>query len=301
MSITESGLHEALLRPGARDRRRSQADAFMRIVFLLAAVLAVVPLFALISYVALRALPWLDLTLITNNPLDQEPGILNAVIGSLQMTALAILVTAPLGIAGGVYLSEFATRRVAAVGEMVIDIMLGVPSIVAGIFAYLVLVPVLGFSGWAGSAALGVLTLPMVMRTTQEVMRLVPPSIREASLALGVPVWRTTLLVTVRTALPGVLTGLVLAISRSLGETAPLLMTARGTNAENFLDFGTTMNAMPIVIYGWANNPNTPGKRTGLTFEDLNAAAIVALLGMVLVLNAAAIVLRNRFERRRQS
>ncbi len=280
MSFTESGLHEALLRPGARDRRRSQADAFMRIVFLLAAVLAVVPLFALISYVALRALPWLDLTLITNNPLDQEPGILNAVIGSLQMTALAILVTAPLGIAGGVYLSEFATRRVAAVGEMVIDIMLGVPSIVAGIFAYLVLVPVLGFSGWAGSAALGVLTLPIVMRTTQEVMRLVPPSIREASLALGVPVWRTTLLVTVRTALPGVLTGLVLAISRSLGETAPLLMTARGTNAENFLDFGTTMNAMPIVIYQYANAADE--RSIGQAW-----ATALVLMALALLLNVA--------------
>lgn len=280
MSITESGLHEALLRPGARDRRRSQADAFMRIVFLLAAVLAVVPLFALISYVALRALPWLDLTLITNNPLDQEPGILNAVIGSLQMTALAILVTAPLGIAGGVYLSEFATRRVAAVGEMVIDIMLGVPSIVAGIFAYLVLVPVLGFSGWAGSAALGVLTLPIVMRTTQEVMRLVPPSIREASLALGVPVWRTTMLVTVRTALPGVLTGLVLAISRSLGETAPLLMTARGTNAENFLDFGTTMNAMPIVIYQYANAADE--RSIGQAW-----ATALVLMALALLLNVA--------------
>ena len=280
MSITESGLHEALLRPGARDRRRSQADAFMRIVFLLAAVLAVVPLFALISYVALRALPWLDLTLITNNPLDQEPGILNAVIGSLQMTALAILVTAPLGIAGGVYLSEFATRRVAAVGEMVIDIMLGVPSIVAGIFAYLVLVPLLGFSGWAGSAALGVLTLPIVMRTTQEVMRLVPPSIREASLALGVPVWRTTLLVTVRTALPGVLTGLVLAISRSLGETAPLLMTARGTNAENFLDFGTTMNAMPIVIYQYANAADE--RSIGQAW-----ATALVLMALALLLNVA--------------
>jgi phosphate transport system permease protein len=280
VSFTESGLHEALLRPGARDRRRSQADAFMRIVFLLAAVLAVVPLFALISYVALRALPWLDLTLITNNPLDQEPGILNAVIGSLQMTALAILVTAPLGIAGGVYLSEFATRRVAAVGEMVIDIMLGVPSIVAGIFAYLVLVPVLGFSGWAGSAALGVLTLPIVMRTTQEVMRLVPPSIREASLALGVPVWRTTLLVTVRTALPGVLTGLVLAISRSLGETAPLLMTARGTNAENFLDFGTTMNAMPIVIYQYANAADE--RSIGQAW-----ATALVLMALALLLNVA--------------
>jgi phosphate transport system permease protein len=222
-------------------------------IFQVTAFLAVLPLFALVFYVTLRAIPWLGPSLLFHNPLDKEPGILNAIVGSLQMTGLAILITGPIGVAGGVYLSEFAPKRVASIGEFVIDIMLGIPSIVAGIFAFLVLVPLLGFSGWAGSAALSVLTLPIVMRTTQEVMRLVPPSIREASLALGVPVWRTTLYVTVRTALPGVLTGLVLAASRGLGETAPLLMTAHGTNAENFLDFGTTMNAMPIVIYQYAN------------------------------------------------
>ncbi len=246
-------VREALLQPGALDRRRARTDTLMLRIFQVAAFLAVLPLFALVFYVTLRAIPWLGPSLLFHNPLDKEPGILNAIVGSLQMTGLAILITGPIGIAGGVYLSEFAPKRVASIGEFVIDIMLGIPSIVAGIFAFLVLVPILGFSGWAGSAALSVLTLPIVMRTTQEVMRLVPPSIREASLALGVPVWRTTLFVTVRTALPGVLTGLVLAASRGLGETAPLLMTAHGTNAENFLDFGTTMNAMPIVIYQYAN------------------------------------------------
>ena len=249
-------VRDELLQPGALDRRRARTDTLMLRIFQVAAFLAVLPLFALIFYVTLRAIPWLQPSLFLNNPLDQEPGILNAIIGSLQMTGLAILITGPIGVAGGVYLSEFAPKRVALIGEFVIDIMLGVPSIVAGIFAYLVLVPILGFSGWAGSAALSVLTLPIVMRTTQEVMRLVPQSIREASLALGVPVWRTTLYVTVRTALPGVLTGLVLAASRGLGETAPLLMTAHGTNAQNFLDFGTTMNAMPLVIYQYANAPD---------------------------------------------
>ena len=136
-------------------------------------------------------------------------------------------------------------------------------------------------SGWAGSAALSVLTLPIVMRTTQEVMRLVPPSIREASLALGVPVWRTTLFVTLRTALPGVLTGLVLAASRGLGETAPLLMTARGTNAENFFDFGTTMNAMPIVIYQYANAADE---------RSIGQAWATALVLMVLALTLNVLV-----------
>jgi phosphate transport system permease protein len=142
---------------------------------------------------------------------------------------------------------------VVAIGETAIDVMLGVPSIVAGVFAYLILVPVLGFSGWAAVVALSILTLPIMMRSTQEVLRLVPQAIREASLALGVPVWKTALYVSVRTALPGILTGVILAFSRALGETAPLLMTARGTNAENWLDFSTTMNAMPIVIYQYSN------------------------------------------------
>ncbi len=245
-------VQEALLEPGARDLRRARTDWIMRRVVEVAAFLAVLPLFALVMFVTLRALPWLNPEFFFNNPLDAQPGILNAIIGSLQMSALALLVTGPIGVAGGVYLSEFASARVASFGEMAIDILLGIPSIVAGLFAFLLLVPILGFSGWAGSLALGVLTLPIVMRTTQEVMRLVPPSIREASLALGIPVWRTTLLVTLRTALPGVLTGLVLAASRALGETAPLIMTAKGTNASNFLDFGTTMNAMPLVIFRYA-------------------------------------------------
>ena len=252
MSRVSVSVQEALLEPGARDLRRARTDWIMRRVVEAAAFLAVLPLFALVIFVTLRALPWLNPEFFFNNPLDSQPGILNAIIGSLQMSALALLVTGPIGVAGGVYLSEFASARVASIGEMVIDILLGIPSIVAGLFAFLLLVPILGFSGWAGSLALGVLTLPIVMRTTQEVMRLVPPSIREASLALGIPVWRTTLLVTLRTALPGVLTGLVLAASRALGETAPLIMTAKGTNASNFLDFGTTMNAMPLVIFRYA-------------------------------------------------
>ena len=252
MSRVPVSVQEALLAPGARDLRRARTDWIMRRVVEVAAFLAVLPLFALVMFVTLRALPWLNPEFFFNNPLDAQPGILNAIIGSLQMSALALLVTGPIGVAGGVYLSEFASARVASFGEMAIDILLGIPSIVAGLFAFLLLVPILGFSGWAGSLALGVLTLPIVMRTTQEVMRLVPPSIREASLALGIPVWRTTLLVTLRTALPGVLTGLVLAASRALGETAPLIMTAKGTNASNFLDFGTTMNAMPLVIFRYA-------------------------------------------------
>ena len=253
MSISTGSIAKLLTQPTAGERTRQRVNWVMRILVGVAAFLAILPLIALILFVVLKAAPYLVPTFFFNNPLDTEPGILNAIVGSLQLSGLTVLISGPIGIAGGVYLSEFASPRVVAIGETAIDVMLGVPSIVAGVFAYLILVPVLGFSGWAAVAALSILTLPIMMRSTQEVLRLVPQAIREASLALGVPVWKTALFVSVRTALPGILTGVILAFSRALGETAPLLMTARGTNAENWLDFSTTMNAMPIVIYQYSN------------------------------------------------
>jgi phosphate transport system permease protein len=253
MSMSTGSIAKLLTQPTSGERARQRVNWVMRILVGVAAFLAILPLIALIVFVLLKAIPFLVPTFFVNNPLDTEPGILNAIVGSLQLSGLTVLISAPIGIAGGVYLSEFAPPRVVAIGETAIDVMLGVPSIVAGVFAYLILVPVLGFSGWAAVVALSILTLPIMMRSTQEVLRLVPQAIREASLALGVPVWKTALFVSVRTALPGILTGVILAFSRALGETAPLLMTARGTNAENWLDFSTTMNAMPIVIYQYSN------------------------------------------------
>ena len=253
MSTSSVSIAKLLTQPTSGERARQRVNWVMRILVGVAAFLAILPLIALILVVVLKAVPYLVPTFFFNNPLDTEPGILTAIVGSLQLSGLTVLISGPIGIAGGVYLSEFAPPRVVAIGETAIDVMLGVPSIVAGVFAYLILVPVLGFSGWAAVAALSILTLPIMMRSTQEVLRLVPQAIREASLALGVPVWKTALFVSVRTALPGILTGVILAFSRALGETAPLLMTARGTNAENWLDFSTTMNAMPIVIYQYSN------------------------------------------------
>ena len=253
MSMPTGSIAKLLTQPTAGERARQRVNWVMRILVGVAAFLAILPLVALIAFVVIKAAPFLVPSFFLNNPLDTTPGILNAIVGSLQLSGLTVLISGPIGIAGGVYLSEFASPRVVAIGETAIDVMLGVPSIVAGVFAYLILVPVLGFSGWAAVAALSILTLPIMMRSTQEVLRLVPQAIREASLALGVPVWKTALFVSVRTALPGILTGVILAFSRALGETAPLLMTARGTNAENWLDFSTTMNAMPIVIYQYSN------------------------------------------------
>ena len=278
MSTPVATIAKLLTQPSSGERARQRVNWVMRILVGVSAFLTILPLIALILFVILKAAPYLVPTFFVNNPLDTEPGILNAIVGSLQLSGLTVLISGPIGIAGGVYLSEFASPRVVAIGETVIDVMLGVPSIVAGVFAYLILVPVLGFSGWAAVAALSILTLPIMMRSTQEVLRLVPQAIREASLALGVPVWKTALLVSVRTALPGILTGLILAFSRALGETAPLLMTARGTNAENWLDFSTTMNAMPIVIYQYS------AAASDLLIGQAWATALI-LMGIALAIN----------------
>ncbi|MGI9095788.1 MAG: phosphate ABC transporter permease PstA [Candidatus Limnocylindrus sp.] len=273
-------LAASLRTPAAGEQRRRRADRVAILLMRAAAAIAVAPLIALMLFVTLKAIPWLGITLFLNNPLDKEPGIQNAIIGSLQLSVAALLASAPIGVVAGIYLSEYAPRRIASAGELLIDIMLGVPSIIAGLFAYLVLVPVLGFSGWAAIVALSILMIPVLMRTTQEVLRLVPQGVKEASLALGIPVWKTTLFITCRTAFSGILTGLVLAFSRGLGETAPLILTARGTNAANFLDFGTTMNAMPIVIFQYSNAADS--RSIGQAW-----ATALILLAIALVLNVA--------------
>ena len=278
MSVLRFTAADLVKAPSGRDARRRRADRFMRGIMFVTAAIAVVPLIGLITYIITNGLPFLTSQLIVNSPLDIEPGISNAIIGSLQLTIASIIVAAPVGIAGGVYLNEFASPRVSSAGELLIDVMLGTPSIIAGLFAFLVVVPALGFSGYAAIVALSVPMIPIVMRTTQEVIRLVPAGVREASLALGIPVWKTTIFVTCRTAASGLLTGVVLAVSRGLGETAPLLLTAKGTNDTEILNFGSTMNAMPIVIYRYSSSPDS------LLIGQAWATALV-LLVIALTLN----------------
>jgi len=230
------------------DRRRMRVNRMMLRVIQLATFVAVLPVFLILISILAKGLGTLDFAFLTNNPLDEPVGIANAIKGSLAMTGIALLISAPIGIAGAIYLNEYASTSVQRIGDTVVDILLGVPSIVAGLFIYLLFVPILGFNGYAGALALSVLMTPVVMRTTQEVLRLVPAGLREASLALGVPLWRTTIFVTCRTALSGILTGLVLALSRGIGETAPLLLTAQGSN-DAVIDLGAPLSSMTIVIY----------------------------------------------------
>ena len=201
-------------------------------------------------------LSWAVFTESTPAPGSEGGGLANAIVGSLMMIGVTALVATPIGIFAGVYLAEFGDRSiVASVTRFVTDIMLSAPSIILGLFVYAILVAqVKHFSGWAGSFALSLIAIPVVIRTTENMLRLVPGSLREAAYALGAPRWKVTSYVTLRAARAGILTGLLLALARISGETAPLLFTALNNQF-----FSTNMNAplanLPVVIFQFAMSP----------------------------------------------
>ena len=192
----------------------------------------------------------------TPAPGTEGGGLRNALIGSAMIVGLAVLVSTPVGILAGVYLAEYGdTSKTAEVTRFVTDIMLSAPSIVLGLFVYAIAVATVGnFSGYAGSLALSLIAIPVVVRTTENMLRLVPGSLREAAFALGAPRWKVATLVTLRAAKSGVMTGLLLAVARISGETAPLLFTA--LNNQFFsTDMGAPMANLPVVIFQFALSP----------------------------------------------
>lgn len=201
----------------------------------------------------------LDFAIFTNDtpaPGSDGGGLRNAIVGSLMIVGLAVLVSTPVGILAGVYLTEYGdTSKLAGITRFITDIMLSAPSIVLGLFVYAIAVATVGnFSGYAGSLALALIAIPVVMRTTENMLRLVPGSLREAAFALGAPRWKVATMVTLRAAKSGVITGLLLAIARISGETAPLLFTALNNQF-----FSTKMDApmanLPVVIFQFAMSP----------------------------------------------
>ncbi len=192
----------------------------------------------------------------TPAPGSEGGGLRNALLGSLMIVGLAVLVSTPVGILAGVYLAEYGdTSKTAEFTRFVTDIMLSAPSIVLGLFVYAIAVATVGnFSGYAGSLALSLIAIPVVVRTTENMLRLVPGSLREAAFALGAPRWKVALMVTLRAAKSGVITGLLLAVARISGETAPLLFTA--LNNQFFsTDMGGPMANLPVVIFQFAMSP----------------------------------------------
>jgi len=204
----------------------------------------------------MAALDWDMFTQSTPAPGSDGGGLLNAIVGSLLMVGFSVLVSTPVGILAGIYLAEYGDRsRVASVTRFVTDIMLSAPSIVLGLFVYAIAVAtVKHFSGWAGSLALSLIAVPVVVRTTENMLRLVPGGLREAAFALGAPRWKVATLVTLRAARAGVVTGVLLAIARISGETAPLLFTA--LNNQFFsADMSKPMANLPVVIFQFAMSP----------------------------------------------
>jgi phosphate transport system permease protein len=202
------------------------------------------------------SLDWNMFTKDTPAPGTEGGGLRNAIVGSLMIVGLTVLVATPVGILAGIYMAEYGDSSATAnTTRFVTDIMLSAPSIVIGLFVYAIAVATLGtFSGYAGSLALTLIAIPVVMRTTENMLRLVPGSLREAAFALGAPRWKVSLSVTLRAAKNGVITGLLLAVARISGETAPLLFTALNNQFFN-ADMSSPMANLPVVIFQFAMSP----------------------------------------------
>jgi len=240
-------------------KRRQRANAVGLTLSMGAMVLGLFVLLWILSVLfsnGFAALDWNMFTESTPAPGSEGGGLANAIVGSLMMVGFSVLVSTPVGIFAGVYLAEYGdTSKTAELTRFVTDIMLSAPSIVLGLFVYAIAVATVGnFSGWAGSMALSLIAVPVVVRTTENMLRLVPGSLREAAFALGAPRWKVATMVTLRAAKSGVMTGLLLAVARISGETAPLLFTA--LNNQFFsTNMGAPMANLPVVIFQFALSP----------------------------------------------
>jgi phosphate transport system permease protein len=264
--------------------RRRLVDRGVRLACVLAMLVALVPLASVLYYVTVRGIGGINWAFFTELPKpvgEDGGGMANAIVGTLRLVGLACVIGIPPGVLAGIYLAEFGETRFGRSVRFCADVMAGIPSITVGIFIYtLVVLATRQFSTWAGGMALAVIMLPTVTRTTEELLKLVPESLREAALGLGVPKWRTTLSVMLRTAAPGIATGIMLAVARIAGETAPLLFTAF-SNRFWAAGLNEPTASLPVQIYTYAVSP----------YEDWHRqawAGALVLVSMVLVLNIVA-------------
>ena len=239
--------------------RRKRANRIGLTLSMCAMGLGMVFLFWILSVLVIKGFSSINLDLFLHStpaPGSEGGGLANAIVGSLLLIGCCTLISTPVGVLAGIYLSEYGDRsKVAVITRFVTDIMLSAPSIVIGLFVYaFVVAQVKHFSGWAGTIALALIAIPVVVRTTENMLRLVPGSLREAAYALGTPKWKVAFMITLRAAKSGVMTGILLALARVSGETAPLLFTALNNQF-----FSTNMNApmanLPVVIFQFAMSP----------------------------------------------
>ncbi len=238
--------------------RRRMVSAFMAMVIALTAIITTLPLLFILWHLAREGASSLSVDFFTQMPKpvgEGNAGMANAIVGTLILLGTACLIGLPIGIGAGLYLADFKRTRLATIVRFLADVLNGLPSIVLGIFAWEFLVKPLGhFSAWAGGVALAAMMIPMITRTTEEMVRLVPTSLREAALALGYSRARTALAVVLRTAMAGIVTGVLVAVARIAGETAPLLFTAFG-NTFWSLDLTQPIAALPLQIFAYAISP----------------------------------------------
>jgi phosphate transport system permease protein len=264
----------------------------MVVLMLVAVVVAVLPLFFILLDLTLKGAGSLSLDFFTKTPApagETGGGVAHAIVGTLIMVGTAGLIGLPIGVAAGIYCAEYPANRLTWVTRFVADVLNGTPSIVVGVFAWAwIVAKQKHFSALAGSVALAMLMMPMVMRTTEEMIKLVPNSLREAALALGYPRWRTSLSVVARTALPGILTGSLLAIARIAGETAPLLFTALGSQYLT-TDLNEPMAALPLIVFTYATGPYEEWHQFAWA-----AALVLILVVLILSLGARLAIGRNR-------
>ncbi|HLO26476.1 MAG TPA: phosphate ABC transporter permease PstA [Geobacteraceae bacterium] len=264
---------------------RKAKNGCMTILLAAFTVALLIPLVLIFVHIVRMGLSSISFDFFTQIPKptgEAGGGMANGIFGSAILIALASVLGIPVGIFGAIYLSEYGGNRIASVIRFAADVLSGIPSIITGMVAYtLLVVPMKGFSAMAGAFALSLIMVPIVLRTTEEQLKLVPTSLREASLALGVPLWRTTLKVTLRSATKGVMTGILLAVARIAGETAPLLFTALGNQFWS-RKLTEPMAAMPLQIFNFAIAP----------YEDWHRLAWAGALVLVTIMFALSLTAR---------
>ena len=272
-------------------RARKLVNALMLVLVGAGALASIAFLLAVLGYIVVQGGSALNLAFFTQTPKpvgELGGGMANAIAGTAVLVALACLLGLPLGIGAGIYLAEYGRQsRLAALVRFTTDVFAGIPSIVIGLFAYaLVVLSTRSFSAIAGAIALAVIMLPTVIRTTEEMLRLVPDSLREAGLALGIPRWKMILQIILPSAMGGILTGVILAIARVAGETAPLLFTAFGNRYWNW-NVTEPIAALPLQVFTYAISPYDDWHRQAW-------AGAFVLVGLVLLLSATARFLGSR-------
>ncbi len=264
--------------------KRKFVDRLMRLLLLVAAIVALTPLFSVLFYVLSRGLGNLNWAFFTEVPKpigESGGGMANALVGTATLVGIASMIGVPWGIAAGVYLSEYGRSRVANMVRFGTDMLASVPSIVIGLFVYaLVVVPMGGFSAFAGGVALGIIMVPTIARNTEEMLRLVPNHIREAGLALGLPRWKVILRIVLRGSVSAITTGIMLSIARVAGETAPLLFTAFN-NRYWHQGLDQPIASLPVQIFTYAGPPDEVWNGQAWT-------GALVLLFFVLVLNVTS-------------